>query len=100
MTLYLFSRPAAFSFCGGELHLLFSEKDKVNCQELKEMQNIKALRSAATRVIGTDTPVVVRLAADPEAEALQCPVPSEPVWITRVREAADAFGIPMKVEEN
>lgn len=99
MTTYLYCRPAAFSFCGGELHIIFSEKDKINCQELKEPANHKALHEAATKVIGSNTPVVVRLAEDPQAEAQHCPVPEEPAWITRVREAADAFGIPVIMED-
>ena len=99
MTLYLFSRPASVSFCGGELHLIFSEKDSVNCQELGEPHNMKLLRSAATRIMGSDTRVVVRLAGDPQIEAQHCPVPDEPAWISRVREAADAFHIPIKMEE-
>ncbi len=99
MTTYLYCRPAAFSFCGGELHIIFSEKDKINCQELKEPANLKALREAATKVMGSNTPVVVRLAENPQAEAQHCPVPEEPAWITRVREAADAFGIPVIMED-
>lgn len=99
MTLYLFSRPAVVSFCGGELHLLFSQKDQVNYQELNEPQNIKQLRSAATRILGIDTPVVVRIASDPQAEAQYCPIPDEPAWITRVRNAANEFNIPIKMED-
>lgn len=99
MTLYLFSRPASVSFCGGELHLIFDEKDSVNCHELGESQNIQLLRSAATRIMGTDTRVVVRLSGQPQLEAQNCPVPDEPAWIARVREAADAFHIPIKMEE-
>jgi len=99
MTLYLFSRPAAASFCGGELHLIFSSKDRVNCQEMSEPQNLKHLRSAASQIIGTDTPVVVRLADDPQAEAQHCPVPDEPVWISRVRNVASELNIPIKMED-
>jgi DNA polymerase-3 subunit gamma/tau len=99
MTLYLFSRPAAISFCGGELHLLFPEKDRVNYQELNEPQSIKLLRSAATRVMGTDTSVIVRIANDPLTESRHCPVPDEPMWITRVRDVAGELGIPIKMEE-
>ncbi len=99
MTTYLFCRPAAYSFCGGELHIIFSEKDKINCQELKEAANLKALREAATSVTGSNTPVVVRLAADPKAEAQHCPVPDEPAWITKVKEAAEVFGIPVIMED-
>lgn len=99
MTLYLFSRPAAASFCGGELHLIFSSKDRVNCQEMSEPQNLKHLRSAASQIIGTDTPVIVRLADDPQAEAQHCPVPDEPAWISRVRHVAGELNIPIKMED-
>ncbi len=99
MTLYLFSRPASVSFCGGELHLIFAEQDSINCQELGEAHNLKLLRGAATRVIGTDTPVVVRFAVNPQEEAQHCPVPDQPDWIFRVRGAADELNIPIRMEE-
>jgi hypothetical protein len=99
MTLYLFSRTATVSLCGQTLQIIFAPNEQIHYNELHQTAAQKILREALHQITGEDFQVAVLLAEDPAAAAASCPVPQEDEWIQKLRQTADTFGIPLKMED-
>lgn len=99
MTLYLFGRTAAVSLCDKTLQVIFAPHEQVHCQELQQAAAQKILRETLFKLTGQDYQLAVMLAEDPQAAAASCALAPEDEWIQKLRQTADNFGIPLKMEE-
>jgi len=100
MTLYLFCRPVRPQITGKHLQLHFSAADSLNFQEVSTAANIKIIKSAAARLIGSDITIQAILDGQQQAAGKSdAQVVTTDSWIDKMKKTADTLGIPMKVEE-
>lgn len=100
MTLYLFCRPVQLQIAGKQLRLHFAAGDSLNFQEVSTPANIKILKAAASRLIGSDITIQAILDGNQQAAGkLSSQEVKTDSWIDKMKKTADTLGIPMKVEE-
>lgn len=100
MTLYLFCRPVQLQIAGKQLRLHFAAGDSLNFQEVSTPANIKILKAAASRLIGSDITIQAILDGNQQAAGkLSSQDVKTDSWIDKMKKTADTLGIPMKVEE-
>jgi DNA polymerase III subunit gamma/tau len=100
MTLYLFCRPVQPKLADKQLRLHFSAADNLNFQEVSTTANIKVLRAAASRLLGSD--ITIQAILDGHQQKIGKSSTQEVTtdsWIDKMKKTADTLGIPMKVEE-
>lgn len=99
MILYLFGKTAAVQLCGNDFNVIFAKEDKSQFEEFSKSTSQKALLQVLIALTGRSLKLKIRQEEDPEqAAAAGCATAEEP-WIRKIRETADQFGIPVKVED-
>ena len=99
MILYLFGKTAAVQLCGNDFNVIFAKEDKSQFEEFSKSTSQKALLQVLIALTGRSLNLKIRQEEDPEqAAAAGCATAEEP-WIRKIRETADQFGIPVKMED-
>ena len=99
MILYLFGKTAAVQLCGNDFNVIFAKEDKSQFEEFSKSTSQKALLQVLIALTGRSLKLKIRQEEDPEqAAAAGCATAEEP-WIRKIRETADQFGIPVKMED-
>jgi len=99
MILYLFGKTAAVQLCGSDFNVIFAKEDKSQFEEFSKSTSQKALLQVLITLTGRNLKLKIRQEEDPEqAAAAGCASAEEP-WIRKIRETADQFGIPVKMED-
>ncbi|NLW11225.1 MAG: hypothetical protein GX028_04320, partial [Clostridiaceae bacterium] len=99
MVMYLFGKTAAVQLCGNEFNVIFASQDKSQYEEFSKATSQKALLQVLIALTGRTLKLKIRQEDDPEqAAAAGCAIAEEP-WIRKIRETADQFGIPVKMED-
>lgn len=100
MILYLFGKKASVQLCGQVFNVIFGKDDQAPYEEFSKAQSQKSLLMALRDLTGQEElKLTIRIEEDPEQAAAAGCVTAEEPWIRKIRETADQFGIPMKMED-
>jgi hypothetical protein len=100
MILYLFGKKASVQLCGQVFNVIFGKDDQAPYEEFSKVQSQKSLLMALRDLTGQEElKLTIRIEEDPEQAAAAGCVTAEEPWIRKIRETADQFGIPMKMED-
>ena len=105
MTLFLFGRAAKAQLPAETiLQLEFARKDQVHYDEFRSASALKLLREILQSLTGQvfEVDVVLEGQANPKKPSqtgAQTVSDAQPEWISKLQHSAEAFGIPMTMED-